>query len=370
MARVEGKMDERDFDNIRYAGSEAARKVGEALSQIDFSGISESIEKAARDVGQQISAFGRNKRSPYVINDRQAANRAQWQMWAGLALIVFLALPLVSIGLSLFFMGLVPRAIIIGIGFVAGVAAVRLVGHGSREKVFVQALRRIDKAVGDRQSISIAELAGNAGIAVPRLVSVLDEAISRGLIPEGHLDADGDGKRTLFLTDEAWGAAQGGRRSMQAPSPASAEAEADSPAMPEEAREVLAAATQSAEKIRGCASKIREEEVCGTLERIASKSENICAYIMHHPEVAVQFRRAVTYYLPTTAKFAASYAELEGRATGPEVVKVLSDLRASFAQIDEALSKLSDELVLDQSIDVHSDIEVLRTMLEQDGLSV
>ena len=61
--------------------------------------------------------------------------------------------------------------------------------------------------------------------------------------------------------------------------------------------------------------------------------------------------------------------EFEGHATGPEVVKTLTEMRSSFGQMDEALSKLSDELVLDQSIDVHSDIEVLRTMLEQDGLS-
>lgn len=59
----------------------------------------------------------------------------------------------------------------------------------------------------------------------------------------------------------------------------------------------------------------------------------------------------------------------EGHASGPEVVKTLTEMRSSFVQMDDALSKLSDELVLDQSIDVHSDIEVLRTMLKQDGLT-
>ena len=38
-------MDEKDFDNMRRAGTDAARQVGEAFSQLDLSGVSKSIEK-------------------------------------------------------------------------------------------------------------------------------------------------------------------------------------------------------------------------------------------------------------------------------------------------------------------------------------
>lgn len=365
-------MDEKDFDNIRRAGTDAARQVGEAFSQIDLSGVSKSIEKAVRDVGRQLSTFGRPELSPYVISDPEDANRARWRMWVGFALLVFLALPLLVVGLGLLFLGPPSGIVTMALGAVVAILGARLVGRGSHEKNFAQTLRRVDKAVGDRQSVSVPELAGEAGVAVPELLSVLDEAISRGLIPEGHLDVAG-AKKTLYLTDEAWNAARAGKRPTEVtadePTPAVDGAGVGSTSLPGEAREVLAAATQSAKQISDCASKIREAEVRATLERIASKSEDICAYVMHHPEIASQLRRAATYYLPTTAKLAASYAELEGHANGPEAVRTLSDLRASFAQVDEALSKLSDELVLDQSIDVHSDIEVLRTMLEQDGLS-
>jgi hypothetical protein len=362
-------MDEKDFDNMRRAGTDAARQVGEAFTQIDFSGVSKSIEKAVRDVGRQLSTFGRPELSPYVISDPQDANRARWRMWVGFALLVFLALPLLVVGLGLLFLGPPSGIVTMALGAVVAILGARLVGRGSHEKNFAQTLRRVDKAVGERTSVPVPELAGEAGVAVPELVSVLDEAISRGLIPEGHLDVAG-AKKTLYLTDEAWNAARVTHTAAAAAGPtAAADADAYSSTLPEEVREVLGAATQSAERIRDCASKIREAEVGATLERIASKSEDICAYVMHHPEVGSQFRRAATYYLPTTAKLAASYAELEGHAGGPEAVRTLSDLRASFAQVDEALSKLSDELVLDQSIDVHSDIEVLRTMLEQDGLS-
>ena len=79
-------MDEKDFDNMRRAGTDAARQVGEAFTQIDFSGVSKSIEKAVRDVGRQLSTFGRPELSPYVISDPQDANRARWRMWVGFAL--------------------------------------------------------------------------------------------------------------------------------------------------------------------------------------------------------------------------------------------------------------------------------------------
>lgn len=257
----------------------------------------------------------------------------------------------------------------LALGVAAVVAGSRLVGNGAHEKTFAQMLHRVDKALGDRKSVSVAELAGEAGVPVPQLVSVLDEAISRGLIPEGRLDEDG-GKRVLYLTEEVWSAAQVRRPVAQAASTTvAASSGEESSSLPEEAREVLVAATKSVEGIREGAEKVREGEVRAMLERIASRTEDICAYVMHHPEVASQFRKAATYYLPTTAKLAGSYVEFEGHATGPEVVKTLTEMRSSFGQMDEALSKLSDELVLDQSIDVHSDIEVLRTMLEQDGLS-
>ena len=362
-------MAEKDFDNMRRAGTDAARQVGEAFSQLDFSGVSRSIEKAVRDVGRQLSAFGRDERSPYVISDPQDVSRARWRMWAGLAILFFVTIPLVVVGLALLVFSPLSGIVTLALGVAAAVAGSRLVGKGAHAKNFAQMLQRVDKALGDRQSVSVAELAGEAGVPMPQLVSVLDEAISRGLIPEGRLDEDG-GKRVLYLTEEAWSAAQGRRPVAQvASTTVAASSGEESFSLPEEAREVLAAATKSVEGIREGAEKVREGEVRATLERIASKTEDICAYVMHHPEVASQFRKAATYYLPTTAKLAGSYVEFEGHATGPEVVKTLTEMRSSFAQMDDALSKLSDELVLDQSIDVHSDIEVLRTMLEQDGLS-
>ncbi len=356
---------------MRRAGVDAARQVGEALSQIDLSGVSRSIEKVMCDVGQQLSAFGRDQSSPYVISDSQVVSRGRWRMWAGFALLVFLALPLVIVGLGMFLFSPVSGFVTMGLGIAATIFGARLVGQGSHEKSFAQVLRRVDQVLGARQSIPVLELANETSIAVPRLSDTLDEAISRGLIPEGHLGMH-DGKKVLYLTEDAWGAAQGVRRYVQ---PASASqtgpdgAGENSPGLSEEAREVLSAVEQSIEKIRDSASRVREAEVRATLERIASKSEGICAYVLRHSEVASQFRKAATYYLPTTAKLADSYAELEGHATGPEAVKTLSELRSSFTQIDDALARLSDELVFDQSIDVHSDIEVLRTVLKQDGLS-
>lgn len=362
-------MDEKDFDNMRRAGTDAARQVGEAFSQLDLSGVSKSIEKAVRDVGRQLSAFGRDERSPYVISDPQDASRARWRMWAGLAILFFVTIPLVVVGLALLIFSPFSGIVTLALGVAAVVAGSRLVGNGAHEKTFAQMLHRVDKALGDRKSVSVAELAGEAGVPVPQLVSVLDEAISRGLIPEGRLDEDG-GKRVLYLTEEVWSAAQVRRPVAQAASTTvAASSGEESSSLPEEAREVIVAATKSVEGIREGAEKVREGEVRAMLERIASRTEDICAYVMHHPEVASQFRKAATYYLPTTAKLAGSYVEFEGHATGPEVVKTLTEMRSSFGQMDEALSKLSDELVLDQSIDVHSDIEVLRTMLEQDGLS-
>ena len=120
-------MDEKDFDNMRRAGTDAARQVGEAFTQIDFSGVSKSIEKAVRDVGWQLSTFGRDERSPYVISDPQDVSRARWRMWVGFALLVFLALPLVVVGLGLLFLGPPSGIATMVLGVVVAALGARLV---------------------------------------------------------------------------------------------------------------------------------------------------------------------------------------------------------------------------------------------------
>jgi len=369
-------VEENDFDSLKRAGTDAMRAVGDAFSSIDFSEVTRSVGKAVEDIGQAIAGIGKATTSPYVIEDPDASGRASRHVADGVLLILLAVLPLVAIGV--WFLILWPIAGL-ALFVLAGILfhrASRSIAKGKHERSFADALSRIDHALGEREAIPVAELAKKVHMPVSQLLEVLGEAIERGLIPEGHLVPEGKAQM-LYLTNAAAYDAEAQRKSHDAvPDEGSAaveDARVDVPSimadLPEDAREVLSSASASIEKIRGAAAGIQDAEVRAELEGICSKTEQISAYIMHHPETAPLFRRAATYYLPTTAKLAASFAELEGHDKGARVETTLEDLRASFKEMEGALSRLSDELVLDQSMDVRSDIDVMRTMLRQDGLS-
>lgn len=371
-------MDEQDYRDLEEIGSEAMREVGEAssramrevgnaLAKIDFDKIARSIEKTGHDVARQLSNYERrDDTSPYVLCDSYAVTGARAQEWGGVVLLILFPLPFLVIAFLAAFVSSLMALVFVAIAVAGLVFGVKLVSKGRKNRQFAVTMQRIDRVLGDRQSIPLIELAREASVPTTQLEPILSQAISTGVIPEGHLGFANQ-QRTLFLTDEAWRMEHGNEENAWVVEPTD-EDESD-PAISEDARAVLEASRTSVADIRAAASQVKDASVRASLESIASKSEELCAYVARHPETASQFKHAATYYLPTTAKLASSYVELEGRASGPQMEGTLAELRTTLAQVDDALSKLADELVQGQSIDLKSDMEVMRTMLRQDGLS-
>jgi hypothetical protein len=227
----------------------------------------------------------------------------------------------------------------------------------------------------------VRDLATEVGVASSKLVAMLHDAIDRGIIPNGHIGY-GQSGQMLYLTDAAWMSAQpyGSKSPASSQTAASKEASPDAgakpdaskkygPGVPEDVAELLDECQDSVDAIRTAALKVSDLEVRSTLESIAKKTDKILGYVARHPKTASKIKHASSYYLPTTVKLASSYAELERHSAGPEVTSTLAEVRDTLSMMDKSLSKLSDELVQGQSIDLKSDMKVMRTMLNQDGLS-
>ena len=122
--------------------------------------------------------------------------------------------------------------------------------------------------------------------------------------------------------------------------------------------------------LEGRASQAADESARGSMDGIARRAGLIASYVEAHPELAGQLGRAVGYYLPQTAKLVASYLELErSGAEGERAREVTGELREALRMVDDGFARLQEELIEDQSIDLAGDIQVMRTMLTQDGLT-
>ena len=107
---------------------------------------------------------------------------------------------------------------------------------------------------------------------------------------------------------------------------------------------------------------IENEIISNYLSKIVEKTEKIFDLLKQTPEKVGTFRKFLSYYLPTTLQLLNTYLEYD------KDVEMLAKVQNALKLVDQALTQKQNELVSNQMMDVQADIEVLKTMLNQDGL--
>lgn len=123
-------------------------------------------------------------------------------------------------------------------------------------------------------------------------------------------------------------------------------------------------------EIRRLNDEIADEEVSDRIYKIEEHTRNIFDYVTDHPDAKPQIRTFMNYYLPTTLKLLESYSRIERVGVAGE------NMRTSKKKIEDILDLLVigfeqqvDQLFKNESIDISSDISVLETMMQKDGLN-
>lgn len=122
--------------------------------------------------------------------------------------------------------------------------------------------------------------------------------------------------------------------------------------------------------------KIREENerlpdpvISEQIDTIESISNQIFRIVIEQPEKADQIRRFMDYYLPTTLKMLSAYRRMEeNNATGEQARKAQEKIRQSLDTVIGAFRKHLSQLFEEDALDIATDIDVMETMLRQDGL--
>lgn len=286
-----------------------------------------------------------------------------------------MGLLLLVLGFPVFRASVPASVLLFGMG-AAGLAFAtkRLLGSRRRRRLAAM-LAMLSRFAADREVVPLAELAERTGIVQDDLAGLCEEAIRQGSLPQGRVKTLPNAAQALYLSDEAYE-----RALSAAPASASeprgtglgedvATTTADAP-LAREQSEVVDAFRDFGQDLAGRASQAADESARGSMEGIARRAGLIASYVEAHPELAGQLGRAVGYYLPQTAKLVASYLELErSGAEGERAREVTGELREALRMVDDGFARLQEELIEDQSIDLAGDIQVMRTMLAQDGLT-
>ena len=113
-------------------------------------------------------------------------------------------------------------------------------------------------------------------------------------------------------------------------------------------------------------------EMSNKLYRLENIMKRIFDRIRKDPARAKDIRRLMNYYLPTTIKLLRAYEELfeqDSSAAGSgNVQETKRQIEDAMDTINDAFETLLDGLFQDQAWDIASDIDVMKTMMAQDGL--
>ena len=122
-------------------------------------------------------------------------------------------------------------------------------------------------------------------------------------------------------------------------------------------------------QIREENEKIPDAELTEQMNRLDDVANRIFHTVAEQPGKAPQIRRFMDYYLPTTLKMLQGYRKMEERqVSGQEAQATRAQIRRAMDVVLKAFDKQLNALYHDDMLDLSTDIDVMETMLRQDGL--
>ena len=114
---------------------------------------------------------------------------------------------------------------------------------------------------------------------------------------------------------------------------------------------------------------IPDAELSVQMNQLENVANRIFHTVAEQPAKAPQIRRFMDYYLPTTLKMLSGYHKMDERQlNGKSAQETRAQVREAMDTVLKAFDKQLDALYQDDMLDISTDIDVMETMLRQDGL--
>ena len=286
--------------------------------------------------------------------------------------------PLFSGGVLLSIIGVIAGHVGGALMAVAGgaVALTSMLGHRRQQREGTRQENTYINIIGDRDSVSIRELAKITGRSRKTVMKDLEKMLEDNLLPaSAYIDHSTKCLVLRRTADEPIVA-----EPVRPAASAEPKARPKPKAKPEPAPEPTAAAREAEilretfdaklREIRYWNEEIDDERVSARIDDIEATTANIFYLVRQKPERTAEIRTFMNYYLPTTLKLLKAYALLEKQNAGGENIRSSrQEIELILDKLAEGFHKLLDKLFHAEAIDISTDIDVLETMLAKDGLS-
>lgn len=123
-------------------------------------------------------------------------------------------------------------------------------------------------------------------------------------------------------------------------------------------------------KLRQLNEAIKDPVISGQIDRMEAVFGRIIDHIIENPKKAPQIRRFMDYYLPTAIKLLTSYEKASAQGVrGENIENTMNSVKEIMGTIARAFDKQLDSLFEDVALDISTDIVVLESLMESEGLT-
>ena len=239
--------------------------------------------------------------------------------------------------------------------------------YGSRAARKTEHFKTYRKLLLRKKYANISDISNETGIPEKVVLSELKEFSERKMIRQGHFD----NKKTCFIASDSlyndYLRTQQHAAEMKA---AEEKRQKDDAAVSPEVRELLDKGNEYIRMIREANDRIPGEEVTAKLDRMEMIVRRIFEEVRKRPELAGSLNMFMNYYLPTTTKLINAYEQMAGDPVqGENITAAKREIENSLDTICDAYETLLDSFFRDTAMDVSSDINVMKMMMKQDGLT-
>ena len=216
----------------------------------------------------------------------------------------------------------------------------------------------------------IEDLMQETGESKDKTLKRLRKMIRNGWFKEGHIDKS---ETTFISTNETYALYQKTQLDYEERLKIDRELSANKPANEQnisaEVKETLEQGKKYLTQISHLNDRIPGVEVSNKIFKIEDITGRILSRVEEHPSSVDDIKQLMKYYLPMTIKLLTAYAEMDEQPVKVENIdKSKKEIENVLDSLNDAFSKLLDDLYKDTAWDISSDVSVLNAMLKREGL--
>ena len=195
--------------------------------------------------------------------------------------------------------------------------------------------------------------------------------IARAIVGSGKKQDDSAQKDSATAAAEAKARAEAeAKREAEARAREKAAAEQAKPKYPPEVQAIVDEGARARTELKRLYASIPDLAVKRKIAELIDVSDKIVADAVADPSDVPQIKKFLDYYLPTTIKLLNAYDRMG--AQGIQGENITGTMKSIDEMLDTAIAaykKLLDSLFANQAMDIETDISVMNTLLQREGLS-